>query len=184
MEICGPREWAQLLEVKEIDRHLNVSSFHAGPEEWSRDLTEFLQDDALYHQEESHATSTYVFFLGDLVAGYVSLAMDSILRHKELQRKPGLYRSFKFIPVLLIGQLAVHCELRGLGLATAMMDWVQAKAIDSGIGCRFLGLAVDQENERAQGFYRKYGFIEWAQLAQKVRQGQVFMLYDLYGQAE
>lgn len=85
---------------------------------------------------------------------------------------------------MLIGQFAVHCEMRGLGLATAIMDWVQAKAIDSGLGCRFLALAVDKENERAQRFYRKYGFIEWERLAEKVRRGQVVMLYDLYGQAE
>lgn len=184
MTICSPEEWARLLEVKAIDDATDLSGFDAGPEPWARDVTRFLQRDALYHQHQSHAAATYLFFLGDLLAGYVSLAMDSIPRDRKLREKPGLSRSFRFLPVLLIGQFAVHCELRGLGVAAAIMDWVQAKAIQAGFGCRFLALAVDQENQRAHGFYRRYGFITWEQLAEKVRRGQVLMLYDLYGEAD
>lgn len=85
MTARSPEEWAGLLEVEAIDEATDLSGFDAGPEPWARDITRFLQQDALYHQRRSHATATYLFFHDDLLAGYVSLAMDSIPRDKELQ---------------------------------------------------------------------------------------------------
>ena len=45
----------------------------------------------------------------------------------------------------------------GSGVSTALMDAALAAAVEWGAGCVWLG--VNQENQRAQQFYKKCGFI-------------------------
>ena len=53
-------------------------------------------------------------------------------------------------------RLYVTEAVKGAGVASALMDWTQARAEAAGADDLFLG--VYQGNERAQRFYKRYGF--------------------------
>jgi GNAT superfamily N-acetyltransferase len=62
----------------------------------------------------------------------------------------------------LIGMWVVP-RVRGTGVAQALVEQVRAEAWRR--GCLRLGLHVDAQNARAQGFYRRLGFDETGLLA-------------------
>jgi ribosomal protein S18 acetylase RimI-like enzyme len=59
-------------------------------------------------------------------------------------------------PAAQLSKLYLLPDYHGSGVATALMDTTLATAAEWGVRCVWLG--VNQENQRAQGFYLKSGF--------------------------
>ena len=70
---------------------------------------------------------------------------------------PNVRRAVRARPAVELSKMYVLPDNHGSGVSTALMDAALAAAVDWGAGCVWLG--VNQENRRAQRFYKKYGFI-------------------------
>ena len=64
----------------------------------------------------------------------------------------------------VLNELYVREEYRGTGIADDLMDAVLATAAEQDLPLDRLVLDVDRENERARGFYRRYGFEHWGEM--------------------
>jgi ribosomal protein S18 acetylase RimI-like enzyme len=69
---------------------------------------------------------------------------------------PEVQRAVDIRPAAEISKMYVLAAHHGSGVATALMDAALAAAAEWGAGCVWLG--VNQKNERAQQFYKRYGF--------------------------
>ena len=70
---------------------------------------------------------------------------------------PNVRRAVRARPAVELSKMYVLPDNHGSGVSKALMDAALAAAVDWGAGCVWLG--VNQENRRAQRFYKKYGFI-------------------------
>jgi ribosomal protein S18 acetylase RimI-like enzyme len=68
------------------------------------------------------------------------------------------FSTFAARPLLNIHDIGVLGEYRGKGVGLALMKAVEAKART--LGCCKITLEVREDNERARGLYRKFGFGE------------------------
>lgn len=66
------------------------------------------------------------------------------------------FSTFQARPLLNIHDLAVLPEFRGLGIGRALLNTVEAYAIER--GCCKLTLEVREDNRRAFGLYERFGF--------------------------
>jgi ribosomal protein S18 acetylase RimI-like enzyme len=69
---------------------------------------------------------------------------------------PDVQRAVRVRPAVELSKMYVLPDNHGSGVSTALMDAALAAAVDWGAGCVWLG--VNQENHRAQRFYKKCGF--------------------------
>ena len=153
------------------------AQFCCGDGKWACDLNDFLRDDAL-KQQRSRFNTTYVFYYGEhgqppRPVAFVALSASEVRKGDSLLRRAP----YPSIPALLIGRLAVDEREQGKGLGSEIMGWIRNTARSLPIGCRFLALHVDQENEAAIRFYRREDFIEPPDV--DVGHGMQLMLYDL-----
>jgi len=69
---------------------------------------------------------------------------------------PQVQRAVHARPAVELSKMYVLPDNHGSGVSTALMDAALAAAAEWGAGCVWLG--VNQENHRAQRFYKKCGF--------------------------
>jgi ribosomal protein S18 acetylase RimI-like enzyme len=69
---------------------------------------------------------------------------------------PDVQRAVRVRPAVELSKMYVLSDNHGAGVSTALMDAALAAAAEWGAGCVWLG--VNQENRRAQQFYKKCGF--------------------------
>ena len=70
------------------------------------------------------------------------------------------FSTFAARPVLNIHDLAVLPELRGAGIGRSLLEAASTRARE--LGCCKLTLEVRQDNDRALGLYRRFGFGDFA----------------------
>jgi predicted N-acetyltransferase YhbS len=97
---------------------------------------------------------TYVAVQDDLIVGFVTVSPGS-LEADDLQsgRRMPPYP----LPILRIARLAVHADVRGLGLGKALLRFCLdlAERMKVELGCA--GAIVDAK-PGVEGFYEQYGF--------------------------
>jgi ribosomal protein S18 acetylase RimI-like enzyme len=69
----------------------------------------------------------------------------------------GLWAIEDYHASLIVASLAVAKEYRRLGIATCILDYIEAMAIR--MGKKWLEVAVLRKNVPAQHLYRKFGFV-------------------------
>lgn len=69
---------------------------------------------------------------------------------------PDVGRAVTARPAVELSKMYVLADHHGAGVSAALMDAAVSRAAGAGARCVWLG--VNQENERAQRFYRKHGF--------------------------
>ncbi len=145
----------------------DVSSFACSD---SKDLEDFLRNDAKTRQQEKIST-TYLVHSGTDLVGFFSLSMgcitsDSVKKMSlEIEDPPNKY------PALLLARMATKDGLRGQGIGREMLKHVFAIAfrLTGQIGCRFV--KVDAKRDpRAIRFYENYGgFIKITQNSETIQ---------------
>jgi ribosomal protein S18 acetylase RimI-like enzyme len=85
----------------------------------------------------------------DRIVGYAMLI-------RGVGDDPDVQRAVRVLPAVELSKMYVLSDHHGAGVSTALMDTALAAADDWGAGC--VWLSVNQENQRAQRFYKKYGF--------------------------
>lgn len=96
----------------------------------------------------------------DVVKGYYTLSANSIRRDdfpEELQRK--LPPSYKDIPTVLLGRLAIDKTLKGCGYGEILLIDALKRSLEISESLGTIAVIVDPIDDNAQRFYAKYGFI-------------------------
>jgi GNAT superfamily N-acetyltransferase len=83
-------------------------------------------------------------FLGVFAPDWVGLAAISVRTHCFSGR------------VLYVENVVFKPELRGSGLGRALMQWIEAHAIEQ--GCNMVTLDAYQKNHAARSFYERLGY--------------------------
>jgi len=132
------------------------------------DLNDFLRDDALIQQTQK-VNITYLWHLKKTkkLAGYITLSCDSIHlsgSKKEEMRRIGI--SYRALPALKIGRMAVNQDYfnRGLGTLMILFSIELVKQLNNFAGCRFLTLESKNDStlsdpQKPIHFYKKMGFV-------------------------
>ncbi len=85
----------------------------------------------------------------DRITGYAMLISG-------VSDDPDVQRAVHIRPAVELSKMYVLPAHHGSGAAVALMDAALSAAAGRGAGCVWLG--VNQQNQRAQQFYRKHGF--------------------------
>lgn len=137
----------ELLNPKKHDR----KSFNCGVE--ALDL--YLQRGAGQDQRRS-LTKIYVLAEGEQVVGYYSISAHSVLRN-NLPDDIKL-ASYRDIPFLLLGRLAVDKTFQGQGYGDALIFHAFKTTLEAAEKVGILGMVVDAKGENATAFYKGFGF--------------------------
>ena len=178
-------KWGKMINYSEItvdlltEKHKNIiSNFSC----YEKDLVSFLVDDALLTQDRGISV-TYLFLYESNLVGYISVLMDTLNLNTDLKdffRSKGV--TYKSIPAMKIGRLAVDDKYQRQGLGTQMISFSQhfAKKLSTEtIGCRFLILDTKRNSDPKKDtihFYKKLGF----KVLKEREKGTIPLYLDLY----
>jgi hypothetical protein len=143
--------------VKKLDAQTDLSDFCCADSD-DLGLDEFIHKEALDYQKESMGV-TYLFYNGDKIAGYITVAMGSIgVKMTKLHLE--IFEDKVRYPAVLLGRLAVQNGLRRRAVGQCMTLWCigLAKRLSAEIGCRFIVLVTKSESRIK--FYSECGFQE------------------------
>ena len=132
-----------------------LDSFDSG----DADLNDFLENDAL-NEQQLLLSRTHLCFYKDHVAGFITLAADSIRLDKD-KLDPSQHIDgcdYPAYPCILIARLAVDKRLQSLGIGSYLLSLAIGFALEGPLGCRYL--SVDPK-ECAVKFYENIGFRYW-----------------------
>ncbi len=161
------------LSIVPLNEGMNLSGFCCQ----DKDLEAFLKEDALTYQKAKLA-ATYLCLFQNGVAGYVTLATDSIKLNDDEKRQFAASKArLNEYPGIKIARLAVQEGLQGRGLGRILVKASLGKIAGIGkeVGCRFA--TVDAIPD-AEAFYGKIGFVKNMHKQEKGR-STISMRYDL-----
>jgi len=135
------------LDSKKHDR----KSFDCGVEA----LNLYLQRVANQDQKRS-LTKVYVLADGKRIVGYYTISAHSVVRDKL----PNTIKlaSYKDIPFLLLGRLAVDKDYQGQGYGDALIFHAFKTTLSAAEKIGILGMIVDAKDEKAASYYEGFGF--------------------------
>lgn len=144
------------LLIQVLEKKYDKSSFDCGHS---------LLDDYIKKQakQDVNRDLSACFVLVDdknIVKGYYTLSANSIKRDdfpESLQRK--LPPSYNDIPTILLGRLAVDNTVKGNGFGEILLMDALTRSLKISESLGTIAVIVDPIDEKAQGFYAKYGFI-------------------------
>ena len=99
---------------------------------------------------------------GKTIAGYYSLsqyAVDAGSVPDDTMRELGLPK-YKQLPATLLGRLARSLGFRGQRAGELLLMHALKQALDQSKIIASTAVVTDAKDERAKGFYKKYGFVE------------------------
>ena len=139
-------------ELTALRPEYGVTGFDCG----HASLDRWLRDSALRAQHQGSARVWVMTAPGDVrVLGYFATAPTTVERVDLSGRQAG---GLTLVPVFLIGKLAVDRSVQGRGLGANLLR----KALENVCAAAAAGggriVVVDAIDERAAGFYAKYGF--------------------------
>ncbi|MFA6372288.1 MAG: GNAT family N-acetyltransferase [Methanothrix sp.] len=141
------------LSILLLSSRYDLSPFDSGDAE----LNDFLKNDALREQKE-FLSKTHLCFYRDRVAGFISMAADSVQAKKDKLDPSQIIDDCEYpvYPCILIARLAVDKKLHGYGVGSYLLSLAVGYAMESPLGCRYL--AVDPK-DGALEFYEKIDLI-------------------------
>ena len=139
--------------LERLESHHELSAFDSGNEE--RD--NWLRRHALAAQEMDSAR-TFVLTRHELVLGYFSLTMGSVLRQDAPAK---LVRGLPRYPVgmVLLARLAVARSEQGKGFGAVLLAEALRRSVMAGEAAAARLIVVDAIDDDAAAFYQRYGFI-------------------------
>jgi predicted GNAT family N-acyltransferase len=96
------------------------------------------------------------------IEGYYTLSNASIPYHEVPEKLRRKYpKSYKYIPVALLGRLAIDAKIKGKGLGSKLLIDALKRSFhvaDKKIGS--VAVTVDPLDEEAEKYYRHFGFVK------------------------
>lgn len=151
-----------MIEVKPLSAQYDRSAFDCGEEELNRYLREQASQDI-----KRRTTRVFIAISENQIAGFYSLSATEILRDtlpENLARKLPKYP----LPCLLIGRLAVDKSHQKRRLGEYLLIDAMRRGMSAGETMGLFAVVVDAKHEKAKDFYRKYGFIELANMRNRM----------------
>ena len=131
--------------VEPISRSHARKRFEPG----DKDVTRFLQEQALQNQERTSAAR---------IVEYHTLLMAQVKQEEIPGDRPRIKHA---IPVILLGQLGVDREFQGLGYGELMLMDAQARVDEISRKTGVRAMMLDARNERLALWYERYDFIRF-----------------------
>lgn len=121
------------------------------------DLDRWLRNSA-YVAAAAGTAATYVLCRGDRVIGYYALAMNAVVHAGAPSRlRRGMPDP---VPVVLLARLAVDRGEQGRRLGGHLLVDALRRCVRGGREFGARAVVVDAIDERAAGFYRRFGFYD------------------------
>ncbi len=92
-----------------------------------------------------------------LLAGFYTLAMSAVKLTDVPEPAARKLPRYPLVPAVRLGRLAVATELQGQGLGGVLLADALSRALSNPVA--WAVVAVDTKDERAAGFYRRFGFV-------------------------
>jgi GNAT superfamily N-acetyltransferase len=143
------------LSIELLSTRYDLSPFDSGNPE----LDDFLKNDALKEQQEL-LSKTHLCFYKNHVAGFITLAADSIRVKKDKLDGSQIIEDCEYpaYPCILIARLAIDKKVQKRGIGGFLLLLAIGLALDGPLGCRYLSVDPKQE---ALEYYKKFGFGFW-----------------------
>ena len=137
--------------AKALQENINLSDFRCEKQNFSDYLLSIAVDD-----DKNNVAKVWLFVTHDKkVVGYVTLIMSQLSTtfHPKLSKST----SHRFVPGLLISEMATHIDYTGMGLGRLMIEWAVSIAFDLAryAACRLI--IVEAEPDKVE-VYRHWGF--------------------------
>lgn len=139
--------------IEKLRRDHAVEQFDCGREELNR----FLQRYALQSQQAG-ASQTYVGLVGDVIAGFYTLAVGQVTYDDAPARlTKGLARHP--VPIMLLARLATDRRWQKQGVGSALLKDAMLRTLQAAEIAGIRAFAVHAKDEAARQFYRHFDFI-------------------------
>ena len=138
--------------IEKLSSEHVIAEFDCG----SEPLNRFLKTFALNNQASGSAT-TYLALSGDVVAGYYSLSVGSIIFDDAPERlKKGLAQHP--VPIMLMGRLGVDKSQSGNGLGKGLLLDALRRTVQVADIASLRAIVVHAKDEPAKTFYEHFGY--------------------------
>lgn len=143
--------------IELLNAKFDLIPFDSGDDSDDDELDDFLKNDALKEQQLL-LSRTHLCFYRDRIAGFISLASDSVRLDKldKCQHVEGI--EYPAYPCILVARLATDKQLHCRGIGKFLLQLAIGFALEGPLGCRYL--SVDPK-EKSIDFYKKAGFNYW-----------------------
>lgn len=141
------------MEFERLDsKKHNRTNFDCGVEALNLYLQRFANQD-----QKRNLTKAYVLAEGREIIGYYTISAHSVLR----DNLPDMIKlaSYKDIPFLLLGRLAVDKAYQGQGYGDALIFHAFKSTSSAAQKFGILGMIVDAKDEKAASYYEGFGFV-------------------------
>lgn len=137
--------------TKALKEGIDLSKFRCERQQFADYLHLMAFDD-----DKNNVAKVWLFVTHDKqVAGYVTLIMSQLTAtfHPKLSKST----SHRYVPGILISEMATHIDYTGKGLGRLMIEWVISIAFDLAkyVACRLI--IVESEPDKTE-IYRHWGF--------------------------
>jgi len=145
--------------VEPLARQHDRSAFSCGVESLDRYLREQAGQDA-----RRRVAAPFVLCEGksNSVLGYYTLSALSIDVGAWLQDVATKLPKYPLVPATLLSRLGVDSRLRGKGVGEHLLMDAVRRALEASRAVASVAVVVDGKDENAASFYRRYGFISFA----------------------
>lgn len=142
---------ADLLTLQQISRETFRETFadSNSPENMSRYLSDNLSIEKLLTELSNKDSSFYLLEYDSNIIGYLKINVGSAQTENKYERS------------LEIERIYILSSFQGQGTGKILLE--QALAVARTMKAEFVWLGVWEHNQRAIGFYRKHGFVEFDQ---------------------
>lgn len=139
--------------VEKLRRDHAVDDFDCGHEQLNRYLQRYA-----WQNQQAGASQTYVGLVGDVIAGYHTLAVGQVMHEDAPQRlTKGLARHP--VPLMLLARLAVDRRWQGHGVGKALLKDAMLRTLQAADIAGIRALAVHAKDEEARRFYEHFDFV-------------------------
>ncbi|MGB9510259.1 MAG: GNAT family N-acetyltransferase [Candidatus Acidiferrum sp.] len=139
--------------VVKLRRDHPVESFDCGREELNRYLIRYA-----WQNQQAGAVQTYVGVVGEVIAGYYTLAVSQVTLENAPERlKKGLAKHP--VPIMLLARLAIDHRWQGQGVGKALLRDAMQRTLQAADIAGIRAFAVHAKDEEARRFYEHFDFI-------------------------
>jgi predicted GNAT family N-acyltransferase len=145
--------------VEPLGKQHDRSKFSCGVEALDRYLHEQAGQDA-----RKRVVAPFVLCEGtsNQVVGYYTLSALSLDIGKWPEAVAKKLPKYPLVPATLLGRLAVDTQVRGSGAGEHLLMDAVHRALEATQKVASVAVVVDAKNAAAESFYRRYGFVSFA----------------------